>query len=87
MGFKDRHHPVEEFDKFPWGEISPEDYGKGWASHNNQNHRLIIEIFHDDLSADIWVVPEALEKMIETREKVAVATLQRSLRGLLGCGP
>lgn len=72
---EDRTYSKGEFHKFPYDQLSTEEIEgmHGWVfSRAEPGKNTTIEIIDYDGSAEIWEVPDLIEKLILLREEFAV---------------
>ena len=84
----DVFHPVEDFPNLPWDQLDPEQCTRAWSYGFGGNDLLPSQttlcIPHEDGSADIWVMPDALTALIRMSREIGENSVRRDMRRVIG---
>jgi hypothetical protein len=81
-------HPVEEFYQINWSKFKPDDFGKKWSfgrgGYGLRDNQYTISYIHENLLADIWVLPDILSLMLKVNEENGSYEAKRQIKIALG---
>lgn len=78
-------HPLSEFGNFPWEKVNKglKNCGFGVFGSDRPN-KPFFHFVHDDLSADIWEIPDQLQQILDHYRNWGRDEAQHAMRLAMG---
>jgi hypothetical protein len=82
-------HPAGEFGGFPYGKVKFRDghlsnLSLGSGGYGLRDDEMSLCLSEEDLSAEVWVLPEVIALLITNHAEIEVEENKRKIRRLLG---